>query len=136
MQARRRVLGLVLAAGGLVLGCGMAGGAAWDRFRGPNGTGIAADKGVPVRWTAQDGVLWKVRVPGVGHSSPVVRGDRLFLQSASADGTERWLLCLDADTGKTLWTKAAPGTTARTHPKNSLASSTPAVDGERAYAVF
>jgi outer membrane protein assembly factor BamB len=67
----------------------------------------------------------------------VVWGDRLFLQSASADGKERWLLCLDADTGKTLWTQAAPGTTAdRINPKNSLASSTPAVDGARVYAVF
>jgi outer membrane protein assembly factor BamB len=114
----------------------MVGAAAWDRFRGPNGTGIAADKDVPVRWTAQDGVLWKVRVPGIGHSSPVIWGDRLFLQSASADGKERWLLCLDADTGKTLWTRAAPGTSADFNPKNSLASSTPATDGERVYAVF
>src|SRR5262249_41249939 len=105
-------------------------------FRGPNGTGIAADKDVPVRWTAEEGVLWKVRVPGVGHSSPVVWGGRLFLQSASADGKERWLVCLAADTGKPPWTRAAPGTTARIHPLNSLASSTPAVDGERVYAVF
>jgi outer membrane protein assembly factor BamB len=136
MQAPRRLAGLVLAVGGLLLGCGTAGAAGWDRFRGPNGTGIAADKDVPVRWTAEDGVLWKVRVPGVGHSSPVLWGDRIFLQSASADGKERWLVCLDADTGKTLWTAAAPGTTARIHPLNSLASSTPAVDGERVYAVF
>src|SRR5262245_29296584 len=136
MQARRHVVGMVLAVGGVMLGCGTAGAGAWDRFRGPNGTGVAAHQDVPVRWTAQEGVLWKVRVPGVGHSSPVVWGDRLFLQSASADGKERWLLCLDAGTGTTLWTSALPGSTARLHHKTSLASSTPAVDGARVYAVF
>jgi outer membrane protein assembly factor BamB len=136
MQARRHVAGLALAVGGLFLGCGMASAGSWDRFRGPNGTGVAADKDVPVRWTAEDGVLWRVPVPGVGHSSPVVWGDRLFLQSAPADGKERWLLCLDADTGKTLWTRTTAGGTVRMHHKNSLASSTPAVDGEHVYAVF
>src|SRR5690349_4986209 len=54
MQARRHVVGLVLAVGGVLLGCGMAGAGAWDRFRGPNGTGAAADTEVPVRWTAQE----------------------------------------------------------------------------------
>jgi outer membrane protein assembly factor BamB len=60
----------------------------------------------------------------------------LFVQSASADGHERFLLCLDAATGKTLWTQSMPGARAKTHAKNSLASSTPAVDGERVYALF
>ncbi len=108
----------------------------WPRFRGPNGTGIAADTEVPVRWTASDGVLWKTAVPGIGHSSPVIGAGRVFLQSASADGDERWLLCLDAVTGKILWRKEAPGQRAKTHPKNTLASSTPALDAERVYAAF
>jgi outer membrane protein assembly factor BamB len=113
-----------------------AGASDWPRFRGPNGTGVAADTGVPVRWTEQDGVLWKVPIPGVGHSSPVIGGGRVFLQSASADGDARWLLCLDAATGKTLWRQEAPGRRAKINTKNSLASSTPALDGERVYAAF
>ena len=63
----------------------------WPRFRGPNGTGVAADKGVPVKWGAGD-VLWKVELPGLGHSSPVVWGDRLFLESSGAKGNGRALL--------------------------------------------
>jgi outer membrane protein assembly factor BamB len=104
----------------------------WPRFRGPNGTGVVEDKDVPVRWTA-DNILWKIKLPGTGHSSPIVWGDRIFLLSATP--TERLLVCLDT-TGKQLWAKAAPGKVGKTHTKNSLASSTPATDGERVYCIF
>src|SRR5262249_42606787 len=56
--------------------------------------------------------------------------------SASADGKDRLLLCLGVKDGKVLWTATAPGSTAKTHPLNTLASSTPATDGERIYALF
>jgi outer membrane protein assembly factor BamB len=107
----------------------------WPRFRGPNGAGIAADKEVPVKWTTEN-ILWKTAIPGVGHSSPIVHGGRVFLQSSSTDGKERWLLSLDAVKGDILWKTPAPGHKARIHPRNSLASSTPATDGKRVYAVF
>jgi outer membrane protein assembly factor BamB len=110
-------------------------GANWSRFRGPNGTGTVADKNVPVEWTA-DSVLWKVAIPGKGNSSPVIWGDNIFLQSSSDDGTERWLLCLSAATGQTLWKQTAQGSKAKTHPLNSQASGTPAVDGERVYCTI
>jgi outer membrane protein assembly factor BamB len=106
----------------------------WPRFRGPNGTGTV-DGPLPVRWTAAD-VLWKTSLPGIGHSSPVLGGGRLFVQSAAGDGSARWLLCLDAADGKVLWKKEAPGRRAHINPHNSLASSTPAIDGERVYAVI
>jgi outer membrane protein assembly factor BamB len=108
----------------------------WPRFRGPNGAGIAADQNIPVEWTNENGVLWKTALPGVGNSSPIVWGDRLFLQAASKDGKERSLLCVGVRDGKILWSRSVPGSVARTHAKNSLASSTPATDGERVYAVF
>src|SRR4051812_7801516 len=101
----------------------------WERFRGPNGSGTADDKNVPVHFSAGENLLWKVEVPGVGHGSPVIWGPRLFLQSSSTDGKERLLLCLDANTGKTLWVKSIPGTKAAAHNLNSLATSTPATDG-------
>jgi outer membrane protein assembly factor BamB len=106
----------------------------WPRFRGPNGTGVAADKDVPVQWDAKENVLWKKSVPGVGHSSPIVSGNKLFLQSSSEDGAERWLLCYEVANGDLLWKKSAPGAKVKTHPKNNLASSTPCTDGERVYA--
>jgi outer membrane protein assembly factor BamB len=107
----------------------------WPRFRGPNGTGVAADTTIPVRFKEGDGILWKVPLPGVGNSSPVISRGKLFVQSASKDGRERMLLCLDAATGKTLWTRTTPGKPASTHAANTLASSTPAADGERVYTL-
>jgi outer membrane protein assembly factor BamB len=106
----------------------------WPRFRGPYGAGVAADKGIPVRWTEKDGLLWKKEVPGAGNGSPVVWGRRLFLQTAA--GKDRLLLCLDVKDGQTLWKKSILGGAARIHPKNSFASSTPAVDDERVYVLF
>jgi outer membrane protein assembly factor BamB len=136
MRQRQRGAWLFLALGGVLMGTVAAVGGDWPRFRGPNGTGTTTDKEVPVHWTEKENVLWKTPLPGAGHSSPVVWGDRLFVQSASADGKERSLLCVDTGNGKILWTRAAPGGRAKTHLKNTLASSTPATDGERVYAVF
>jgi outer membrane protein assembly factor BamB len=135
MQDRFRQPRFVLALGAFLAAAASAGADNWPRFRGTNGTGVAADKGVPVKWGAGD-VLWKVELPGVGHSSPVVWGDRLFLQTSGTKGDGRSLLCLDANTGKQLWSREAPGGTARKHDRNTFASSTPATDGERVYAVF
>jgi outer membrane protein assembly factor BamB len=108
----------------------------WPRFRGPNGSGTSTDATIPVQFSTTDNVLWKVELPGAGNSSPIIVGNRLFLQTASSDGKERSLLCLDASTGKTLWSKPAPGHAAATHKKNTLASSTPASDGERVFVIF
>jgi outer membrane protein assembly factor BamB len=90
---------------------------------------------VPVTWGDKD-ILQKVAIPGVGNSSPIISKGRLFVQSAREDGSERMLLCYDAATMKRLWTASVPGKPGRTHKKNTLASSTPAADGERIYAEF
>jgi outer membrane protein assembly factor BamB len=133
-MTRTHCLGLLLLAVALETLAQPANADNWPRFRGPNGAGIAADKEVPIHWTQKDGVLWRTAIPGQGNSSPVVWGDRLFLQSATVK--ERMLLCLNVHDGKILWTQTVPGTKAHTHPKNTLASSTPATDGKRVYAVF
>lgn len=100
----------------------------WPRFRGANGEGVAADKDIPVQFTENNGVLWKVRLPGLGNSSPVIWGDRVFIHTATEK--ERVLMCLDAAGGKTLWQRSVPGVKAHTHAKNTLGSATPATDGE------
>src|SRR5262245_32650902 len=111
-------LGVILAA------CGAAAASDWPRFRGPNGTGVSHDKDVPVTWTDRENVLWKVPLPGVGNGSPIVSRGKVFLQASSANGSERMLLCLDAASGKTLWTRKVPARRAPTNQKNTLASST------------
>jgi outer membrane protein assembly factor BamB len=126
-------LGLLASTISMVAPCAAA--ENWPRFRGPNGTGIAKDENIPVRWSAHS-VVWKVEIPGAGNSSPVVWGNRVFLQSAAANGKERRLLCLSTVDGSTLWSKTIPASSSRIHQKNSLASSTPAVGPGRVYAMF
>src|SRR5262249_52755678 len=126
----------VLVLGVAVLWTGDVSAGSWPRFRGPNGTGVSTDKEVPVEWNEKAGVLWKTALPGLGHSSPVVWENKVFLQCASEDGKERRLVCVSAVEGKVLWSKSVPGAVAKTHRKNSLASSTPATDGERVYTLF
>jgi len=124
-------LGIILSG---ILGM-TASAADWTRFRGPNGTGVADDKNIPDQWT-KDNILFKTEIPGKGHSSPIVSKGKVFLQTSSADLKERYLVCLDAIKGNIIWSKSVPGGKAKTHPKNSYASCTPAADGDRVYAIF
>ncbi len=125
----------------------------------------AADDGriPPDRWSATENVLWKTDVPGLGWSSPIVWGDRVFLTTCINTGMTReprkglyledvdankypkttdkheWKVsCIDLNSGKTLWQRTAnEGVPARPHHiKNTLASETPTTDGERVYAYF
>jgi outer membrane protein assembly factor BamB len=107
----------------------------WSRFRGPNGTGKAVARDIPVDWDGSVDQLWKISLAGKGNSSPIGWGRQLFLQTASENGRERILLCIDSEAGKILWTRSLQGAPAKVHQKNTLATSTPATDGERVYAL-
>lgn len=108
----------------------------WTRFRGPNGAGLSEDKNIPVKFGEKDHLVWKVTVPGLGNSSPIISQGKIFLQTASNDGTQRMILCLAAKNGEILWTQTSPGSTATTHAKNTLASGSATVDGKRVYMPF
>lgn len=115
---------------------GLTGADNWERFRGPNGAGIADDRDVPLTFGANDNLVWKVALSGAGNSSPVVWGHRLFLQSASKDGKLRTLICLDTARGKILWQRSIPGIPVTIRADSSSASSTPTTDGEAVYVSF
>ncbi len=132
----------------------------WPQFRGPLSDGVSHAKQLPDTWDTSRNVLWRAETPGRGWSSPVVWGDRIFLTTVvrTEQGEEakkglyfggnrpkppadvhQWrVLCLDLKTGDVLWNylayEGAPSTA--THLKNSFASETPVVDGERLYAYF
>ena len=105
--------------------------AGWTRFRGPNGSGVS-DDAVPVRWTEAD-YDWKTALPGVGHSSPVVWGERVFVTAADEDSGERLLVCVNARDGAIAWRHPFELKPYQKHGDNSYASSTPAVDDKNAY---
>jgi outer membrane protein assembly factor BamB len=122
-------------AGFLLLPAGELTGQEWTRFRGSNGSGLGAGAAVPVRWTEKD-YRWKVKLPGPGHSSPVLWGERLFVTSAGAATGKRTLVCLRAADGCRLWTRTFPGERQGQHADSSLASATPAVDERHVYALW
>lgn len=124
----------------LALACALAPATAraqeWTRFRGPNGIGISAAKAIPVTWAESD-FRWRVALPGVGHSQPVIWGDRIFLTSASPTSEERLFLCLHKSDGRELWRKTYALPTHRPGSKNaSFANGSPVVDRDGVIACF
>ncbi len=106
----------------------------WTRFRGPNGTGVAAAGGFPQRFNRETNLAWRTPVRA-GKSSPVVTGRHVFL--TSHEGDELYTECYDRETGKLLWSRSVP----RTHRDianklNNPAAITPVTDGEHVYAFF
>jgi outer membrane protein assembly factor BamB len=104
----------------------------WTRFRGPNGSGVSSANTVPIRWTEKD-FNWKVELPGVGHSSPVLWGERIFVTSGDEATGERLILCLRMQDGRRLWSRGFAGARHGKHQDNSFASATPAVDERHVY---
>lgn len=104
----------------------------WIRFRGPNGSGVGRAPDLPLKWTLND-CQWRIELPGVGHSSPVIWGQRLFITSGiEADG-RRILSCLRTTDGSLVWRREFPSDAHKKSPNNSYASATPALDGDHVY---
>lgn len=116
----------------------------WPEFRGPTGQGISTASGVPTRWSATENIAWKQAVPGTGWSSPVLVDGRIYLTSAveqsAPSGISLRALCLDAATGRILWDvetiRPAAEDAKVMHQKNSLASPTAIVHGDRIYVHY
>lgn len=140
----------------LLAACAVAGWAQnWPQFRGEHASGVADGQKLPADWN----VAWKTEIPGLGHSSPIVWGDRIFVTAAiSSDknflfeavlkgavdmrtdaASQQWrVFCLDRKSGKILWERlASEGVpNIHRHPHNSYASETPATDGEHVVVSF
>ncbi|MGD9855721.1 MAG: PQQ-binding-like beta-propeller repeat protein [Planctomycetaceae bacterium] len=111
----------------------------WPWWRGPTRNGVARGT-APVTWNSEEGIVWKTAVPGRGHSSPTVVGNRIFLATADDDRQIQSVLAFDRDTGKQLWqTPVLTGNfpvPAQMHPKSTHANGTVACDGERLFIAF
>ncbi|MFM8478299.1 MAG: PQQ-binding-like beta-propeller repeat protein [Planctomycetaceae bacterium] len=109
----------------------------WPAWRGPRGDGISLEQTAPLEWSVDRGIAWKTAIPGIGRSSPIVAGDRVFVTTGTADDAARRVLCLNRGSGEILWnTVVHQGAPGKMHQDNTTASSTPAADGSRVYAVF
>jgi outer membrane protein assembly factor BamB len=131
----------------------------WPSWRGPEATSVSKETGIPAKWDMSQNLRWKVEVPGLGHSSPIVWGNRIFLTTAVNSnpaeenfqkgfpmtnrepdtGEISWkVLCYDKKTGRLLWEKTAITQKPRNgrHIKNSYASQSPVTDGTYVFAFF
>ena len=153
----------ILAAGfTLVAVSGVSASDEWPQFRGLRAGVAADDPALPDTWSETENVVWKVDIPGLGWSSPVVWGDHVFITTAVSEGEEpqpvkglydpgdlhgkrdavaaqRWMVYdIDLQTGRVRWEQelrsAVP--TIKRHIKASFASETPVTDGKRVYVYF
>lgn len=133
----------------------------WPQWRGPNMDGVAPLSKAPVTWSENEGLAWKVELPGRGNSTPIIWGDKVFLLTAvptdkpvtrtepekpSSHNAVSYVpkvyefvtLCIDAKTGKTLWNRVGREQQPHegTHQKGSYASPSPVTDGQHLYAYF
>jgi outer membrane protein assembly factor BamB len=118
----------------------------WPQFRGPSGQGHSAERGVPFEWSETRNVIWKTPVPGSGWSSPVVAGGRVWVTAATDQGgasnrpatASLRALAFDVETGRELLNVEVfrINRTGDINPKNSRASPTPIVDGDRVYVHY
>lgn len=135
----------------------------WHHWRGPYATGVAVDANPPIMWSATENIRWKVAIPGVGHATPIIWGDKIFVQTAiegqkekaeeSEDGnpfsgffggrnegpTYKFdLLAIDRSDGSILWQKTLREVAPHegTHRDATFASNSPVTDGEFVYAYF
>ncbi len=126
----------------------------WSQWRGPQGTGTAPNGNPPLEWSEEKNVRWKVVIPGKGHASPIVWGDKVFVltaipkEASKAEGGGRSgpepvpsqfaILAIDRQSGKTIWQRTAREEKPHegTHPDGSWAANSPVADGEHIYAYF
>lgn len=139
MICRRRTLSpggaLSLALAVLTLSCAAAPDDAWSRFRGPGGNGISAGSQLKVQWEPSE-ASWKTALPGKGHASPVVWGDRVFVLSGNVTNASRHILCIAGSDGTILWRKDYDSQKFSQNRENSFGSATPAVDGTGVYVYW
>src|SRR6185503_6760066 len=109
----------------------------WPGWRGPEGTGVAPDKNLPLKWGTNENVRWRADLPGKGNSSPIVWGERVFVSQAVSGENKRTVMCFDRATGKLLWQSGATyAEREQTQQNNPYCAATPVTDGERVIASF
>jgi outer membrane protein assembly factor BamB len=123
-RASTLLLALIpIAAGGLP--------ADWPQWRGPDADGASPETGLPLTWSASEGVIWKLALPEVSGSTPIVAGDRLYLSVAQADQILLW--SVDRKAGTLVWSRPLAGGN-EAKRKGNLSSPSPTADGDTVWA--
>jgi outer membrane protein assembly factor BamB len=110
----------------------------WPQFRGPGGQGHSEAHNLPLTWSETENITWKVPIAGLGWSSPSIQANQIWVTTAIEDGKSLHAIALDRRTGSTLYDIEVfqlddPG---KVHSKNSHASPTPLIEGDRVYVHY
>ncbi len=113
----------------------------WPQWRGPHVDGISTGAAVPVSWhdgSPGENIVWKQQIPGRGHSSPIIIGDLVYVETADEQAQVQSVICLSRLDGQQVWKKDLFEKNLETsmHPENTQATSTLACDGEQLFALF
>ena len=104
----------------------------WPQWRGPYLNGTSAEKNLPVRWGTDDNVTWKLQMPSWSGSTPIIWGDRVFLNIAEGDDLYLW--CIDRNRGLQVWKKRLGGGNTKMRKQN-MSSPSPVTDGKNVYVM-
>jgi outer membrane protein assembly factor BamB len=126
VKTYRLVVALLLASSGI------ASAENWPQWRGPNLNGTSGEKNLPLKWGAEENIAWKLAMPSFSGSTPVVWGERVFLNVA--DGEELSLWCVDKKSGAALWKKSLGGGNRKARKQN-MSSPSPVTDGKSVYVM-
>ena len=126
---RKRILGIAAV---LMLSLSVARAENWPQWRGPNLNGLSNEKNLPVKWTTEENVVWKIQMPGFSGSTPIIWRDRIFLNVA--DGDNLFLWCVDKAKGTVLWKQPLGGGNVKMRKQN-MSSPSPVTDGRAVYVM-
>ncbi|HEU4834537.1 MAG TPA: PQQ-binding-like beta-propeller repeat protein [Pyrinomonadaceae bacterium] len=104
----------------------------WPQWRGPSLNGVSNEKNLPVKWTTEENVSWKVPMPGYSGSTPIIWRDRIFLNVADGDNLSLW--CLNKTNGAVLWKQPLGGGNMKMRKQN-MSSPSPVTDGRSVYVM-
>jgi len=102
----------------------------WPQWRGPDLNGVSHEKNLPVKWTREENIAWKLALPSRSGATPVIWGDRIFLNVADKDDIFLW--CVDRMRGAVIWKKYVTGGNYKINKQN-MSSPSPVTDGTRVY---
>ncbi|MBI1839606.1 MAG: PQQ-binding-like beta-propeller repeat protein [Verrucomicrobia bacterium] len=134
----KRLSRIAASAAALYASCSLSANAGnWPGWRGPEGTGVAADARPPVEFGKEKNLRWRAELPGPGNSSPIVWGDKVYVSQSLDKEKRRVVICFDRSSGKQLWTSGvAYADNEPTQENNPYCAGTPATDGQRVYVCF
>ncbi len=133
MRSHPLVVGLAVALVAVTSAAGVAVAENWPAWRGPTGDGVSTETELPVEWDAERNIAWKLPMPAWSGSTPIVWGERIFLNVAvDDDNIELW--CLDRDTGQPIWERHLSDGNRRLRKQN-MSSPSPVTDGDRVWVM-